>query len=101
MEPQFEELAATIKREVTDALKVHVTDVVTKAEQRLADQARINVEAVKEAARAAADGYAGTVESIERRLDRIESRLDTTFTHYDAVLKNHNERIITLEQKPG
>ena len=95
------DVSEIVKRDVTEALKDHVTDVVTEAEHRIADNARINVEAVREEARLAAEGCAATVQSIERRLDRIESRLDTTFTHYDAVLKNHNERIATLEQKPG
>jgi exonuclease VII large subunit len=75
-----------------------VTTALTAAEQRLADQAQVNVEAVKSEARMAADGYAGTLESIERRLDRIEGALDSKFTHYDAVLKDHNDRIRTLEQ---
>jgi hypothetical protein len=114
MDPQFEELAEQIARDVTDkvtqAVNTHVTEVVTAAEKRLARQARIharrlsrqarvNVEAVKEEARLAAEGYGGVLQSIDARLSRLESDLTTQLTHYDAVLNNHHERLGKLEQQ--
>lgn len=83
MEPQFQQLAEQIARDVsdaitrcvTDAVDQHVTEVVTAAEERLSRQARVNVEAVKEEARIAADSYGGTVQSINDSLGRIESDL--------------------------
>lgn len=124
MDPQFQELAAQItrdvteavKRDVTEALKDHVTEVVSAAERRLtehaqgilegterrlSEQARINVEAVKDQAKLAAEGYAGVVESIDARLTRIEDRLDDQATLYDKVLKNHHDRITVLEHRPS
>lgn len=69
------------------------------AENRLAGQARLNVEGVKEEATLAAGAYGGVLQSIDERLGRLEASLTREFGHYDAVLKNHNERITALEQK--
>lgn len=114
MDPQFQELATQITKDVTEAVNRHVTDVVAaaegrlaahvrtsleSAEGRLAAQAQVNVEAVKSEARLAAEGYASTLKSIEGRLDRIESNIATGFRDRDAVLKNHNDRIVVLENK--
>jgi uncharacterized protein with PIN domain len=114
MEPQFEELAerltknitdavtrdvtAAVTRNVTEEVTRNVTEVVNAAERRLTEQARINVEAVKAEARLAAEGYAATVESIERRLGSIEKKIDTNFLDHDKVLKEHGERITALEK---
>ena len=68
-----------------------VATALTAAARRLADQAVINVEAVKSEAKLAAEGYAGTLESIERRLGRLEGALGSKFTDYDAVLKDHGD----------
>jgi hypothetical protein len=93
------DLTDIVKRDVTEALKEHVTDVVTAAEKRLADQARGNVEAVKAEARLAAEGYGGVLQAIDTRLSRLETDLAQQFGHHTAVLKNHNERITSLEHK--
>ena len=111
MDPQFQELAEQIAKDVTEkvtttvtetvtkAINAHVTDVVTAAEKRLAEQAKVNVEAVKAEARLAAEGYGGVLQSIDSRLGRLEADLAQQFGDYDAVLKNHNDRITTLEEK--
>lgn len=90
MDPEFVELSKEITRNVTAAVtrdvtaavtaavNRHVTEVVTAAEERLAKQAEINVEAVKEVAKLAAEGYAASLDSIHRRLDRIESAVKLT-----------------------
>lgn len=101
MDPELQQLAGQITKEVTATVNQHVTEVVTAAEERLtrrvraelaateqrlsngytaaeerlSRQAQMNVEAVKEEARIAADGYGGTVQSINDRLGRIESDL--------------------------
>ncbi len=118
MDSQLEEAVERITKEVVGAVNAHVSAVegrladqgrsnleavataLTAAERRLSDQAVINVEAVKSEAKLAAEGYAGTLESIERRLGRIEGAMGSKFSDCDAVLKNHNDRILTLEQ-PG
>ena len=88
-----------VKRDVSEALKHHVTEVVTAAERRLSKQALVNVEAVREEAKLAAEGYAATVDAIDGRLDRMEAKMDAKFGDYDAVLKNHNQRITALDEK--
>jgi hypothetical protein len=141
MDPQFQELAATITRDVTEAVTErvtatvtervtasvttavtervtesvttavtasvteavtatvnrHVSEVVAAAEARLSEQARISLEAVREQATLAAEGYAGTLDSINRHLDRIEQRMDSTFALHGAAVKNHNDRLTALE----
>ena len=97
MDPQFQELAATLTRDVGEAVKA----TVDAAEKRLSEQARINVEAVKSEARLAAEGYAATVESIQADLAGIRATLDKKISLYDSVLTNHNDRIVALEHKGG
>lgn len=110
MDPQFQELAqitrdvtetvtAAVTQSVAAAVNKHVTEVVTAAEQRLAEQAKVNVEGVKAEARLAAEGFGGVLQSIDDRLGRLESDLTQQFDHCNAVLKNHNDRITTLEEK--
>ncbi len=61
MDPRFEELAKEIAESVTAA--------VTKSiETRLT----IHLEGVKDQVQRAAEGYGATLESIDRRLDRLE-----------------------------
>jgi hypothetical protein len=95
MDPQLQELRAQIVEDINK----HVTDVVTAAEHRLAEQARVNVEAVTAEARLAAEGYAGSLDSINAQLKDLRKDVGKQFSHYDAVLKNHNDRITSLEQK--
>ena len=117
MDPQFQELADRIDRmagditqavtesvtqsvtaSVTAAINEHVTNVVTAAEKRLSEQAQINAEAVRETARAIADGYGGTLEAIERRLDRFEQTVTNSLTDHDRILEDHQGRITRLER---
>ena len=95
MDPQFQELAATITRDVSeavtatvvDAVKQHVTEVLSAAEERLttrfdaaekrlSEQARINAEAVRSEFRLAAEGYAAAGKSIEAHLVGLRTDLD-------------------------
>jgi hypothetical protein len=93
MDPQLQELRAQIVNDINK----QVTDVVSAAEQRLADQARVNVEAVTAEARLAAEGYAGSLDSINAQLKDLRKDVGRQFIHYDAVLKNHHDRIAGLE----
>jgi len=82
-----------------DELTAHVTGAITSAEQRLAHQAQVNVEAVKSESKLSAEGYAATVDSINRRLDDLQAAVGTKFQDHDAVLKDHGDRIQTLEHR--
>lgn len=106
---------------VTAALGEHVTKVVTAAEmrlsrqaqvnadavkeqgrlaeQRLSHQAQVNAEAVKEQASLAAEGYAATLDAINRRLDRIENEVTSKLRDHDDILSNHGQRLIALERE--
>jgi hypothetical protein len=113
MDPQFQELASQIAREVTanvtkavtenvtkavtDNLTAHVSEAVSAAEERLSRHARIHAEAIAAEARMVADNYGGVLQSIDSRLSHLESGLRQEFAHYNAVLDNHNTRITALE----
>lgn len=79
-------VTAAVTANVTKNISTHVSDVVGAAEQRLADQARINVEAVKAEARLVADNYGGVLQSIDSRLSRLESDLSRQFRQHEAIL---------------
>jgi malonyl CoA-acyl carrier protein transacylase len=94
-----EAVTRNVTAAVTAAVNNHVTQVVTAAEQRLAHQAKLNVEAVKEVARLAAEGYVASLDAIDRRLATIETKLTIRVDDHDSILENHNERISSLERK--
>ena len=81
-----------------DLLQFATKDDLVAFKDEIIKNFRILADDAKDSTKKAAEGYAGTLESIERRLDRIEGAMDSKFTHYDAVLKDHNDRIRTLEQ---
>ena len=109
MDPQFQELSeriakdvsAAVSRDVTAAVTANLTDVLKAAEQRLSGQATIHAEAVREQAKLAAEGYAATLEGINRRLDGIEKAVNVKLRDHDNALANHAGRIAALEPKHG
>lgn len=107
MDPQFEELAERLKSElatiIADQLKKELTTVVVDqfaaTESRLVGQYKIHAEEMNAQVKLAADGYAATLDSIDRRLKRLETKWDTTISDHDRVLASHNQRISSLERK--
>lgn len=110
MDTRFQELAnridriaadvtASVTAAVTAAVNEHVTNVVTAAEKRLSQQAQINAEAVRDTAKAIADGYGGTLEAIDRRLEQMNRDFSTKFGDHDRVLNSHARRLSALERK--
>ena len=114
MEPQLEELAKEIAESVTAAVtasiekrlesqlrdseerfKEHVDKLETRIEGRLA----IHFEGVKDQVKRGAEGYGATLESIDRRLDRLEKDWDKNFRLHSSVLNNHADRIDAIEKR--
>lgn len=88
VDPQLDELAKQIAQEVTAA--------VTKSiEERLT----IHFEGVKDQVQRGAEGYGATLESIDRRLDRLETDWNKNFRLHSSVLKNHADRIDAIEKR--
>jgi hypothetical protein len=56
-------------------------------------------EALRQDAKAVADGYAATLEGIERELADLNKKVDTKFSDHDLVLADHNKRISRLEKR--
>lgn len=118
------EVTAVVTKEVTTAVNAHVTEAVaaaerrlgeqalahreelvrvvggqvSAAERRLSEQAQANGEAVKDQAKLAAEGYAATLDSINRHLHGIETAVGIKFADHDKVLTNHGERLTALER---
>lgn len=89
MDPQVDEIARLIK-ESEDRVKKHVDELETRVKMQL--------ETVEDKVKRAAEGYGGTLESIDRRLDRLEKSWIRNFKMHSAVLKNHAGRIEALEK---
>ena len=99
MERQFEEVAERIANEVTERVTAAVNTHVTAVERRLSDQARMNAEAVMATARLAAEGFAATLEGIDRRIADLESTVKSQFRHHDKILsKPHRSHQRTRTQ---
>ena len=110
MDPQFEELAKHIADDVEKRLdsvvvkrlgeaEKRLTEKFTKAEERLSNGAKMNMEELKGVVKLAAEGYGATLERIERQLTDLNTKWDTTISDHDKALKNHGRRITALERR--
>jgi len=95
MDPQLEELAERLKRELATV----VADQFAAAEGRLVGQFRIHAEEMKAQVRLSAEGYGATLEGIDRRLRDLATKWNTKITDHDLVLSDHAKRVQTLERK--
>ena len=103
MDPQFEELATRLASQVSDAVSAaekRLSERIDDTERRLTDGARMHRENLETLVKAAADGYGATLESIDRRLDKLETKWDTQIADHGRVLADHGQRISALEQAP-
>ncbi|MEO8678616.1 MAG: hypothetical protein ABI665_06200 [Vicinamibacterales bacterium] len=69
-------------------------DEIIKNFSILAEDAKVSV-------KKAAEGYAGTLDRIERDLVALNKKMDDNLSVHDQVLTNHVERIVALEQATG
>jgi predicted RecB family endonuclease len=90
-------VVATVTHDVTQALNEAITVQLTAAERRLSSQAQAHMEAVRAEARMAAEGYAATLDGINRRLDTIEETVTANHRDTTAILRDHNKRLTALE----
>jgi hypothetical protein len=102
MDPQFEELAQRLKDELAQHLESRLTTAVVEhlaaAEGRLIGQYKIHAEEMKAEVNLAAEGYGATLESLDRRLDRLEKNWTARFGDHESLLKIHEKRISSLEE---
>jgi hypothetical protein len=114
VDPQFEELAREIAESVTAAvtksietrLQSHFRETqdgvkaqINSLEGRLEERLTIHFEGVKDQVQRGAEGYGVTLESIDRRLDRLERDWNKNFRLHSSVLKNHADRIDVIEKR--
>jgi hypothetical protein len=97
MDPQFEELAQRLKRELTTV----VADQFAAAELRLVGEYKIHAEEMKAEVKLAAEGYGATLEGIDRRLTELAAKWDTKITDHDLVLADHAKRSIDIRLTVG
>lgn len=117
MDPQFEELARVIGKSVESrldgfetriefhfgAFETRVVSAVAaqldELENRVERRTQVHFKRMEDLVKRAAEGYGGTLESIDRRLDRLQSKWDTKIGDHDSILDNHNKRITTFESR--
>lgn len=127
MDSQFQELAREIADSVTAKVTESVTGSVTAAvtesvekrltshfhdsdervkdhiarlEGRIEKRLAIHFEGVRDQVKRGAEGYGATLESIDRRLDRLEKDWKRNFRLHSRVLKHHADRINAIEKEP-
>ena len=109
MDPQFEQFASRLTKDISvkvdeavsnaeDRIDLRFSTRLEEAKNELKHQAQLNQEELRERITMAADGFAGTLESIKRQLDELNSKVDTKFTDHDSVLASHHQRITALER---
>jgi septation ring formation regulator EzrA len=99
-ETRFGDLEARIESRLGDFEKRIVSAVVAQLdalETRVEGRMQVHFERMEDQVKRAADGYGEVLESIDRRLDRLETKWDTKIGDHDSILDNHNKRITTLE----
>lgn len=110
MDPQFQELSRELSETITKAVTASVEKRLDDFEKRLVvrvddatkelkHQAELHREALRQDVRAVADGYAATLEGIERELVELNEKVDKKFVDHDLVLSDHNERLVKLEKR--
>ena len=106
MSPEFQELAKHIADDVErrlakrlNAAEKRLAKRFTAAEKRLSDGAQVHMEELKTLVKLTAEGYGATLESIDRRLDRLEQKVDNGFSDHAKLLANHEQRITELEHR--
>ena len=76
-------------------------ELIRKTADAIADQIehRMNVhfERMSDLVKRSADGYGATLESIDRRLDRLEKKVDNGFADQARVLRQHTSEINTVK----
>lgn len=89
MDEQFEELA----QRMSDDIEKQFSKRFDEAERRLSEGARVHMENLGQEVELLAEGYGATLESIDRLLQRLETKWDTKIEDHDRVPKNHGKRI--------
>ena len=84
-------LAAEVAAEVASNVAAKVTD---QLEHRL----NVHFERTFDLVKRTAEGYGATLESLDRRLDRLERNWTARFGDHESLLRNHEQRITGLEQ---
>ena len=91
MDPQFQEVVQEINKSLDERF--------VGLEERLKNQAKMNMEELKTDVKWAAEGYGATLEGIERRLDDLNKKMDAKLADHDGILDVHNKRITALETR--
>jgi len=84
---------------MTDQERQFAREIAKEVLDTIEPRLQMHFEGVQQLVKVAADGYAGTLESIDRRLDRLEKKADRHYRLHSAVLKDNGERIDTLEKR--
>ena len=86
VDPAVEELvrkvAAEVADEVAGRLETRLTD---RIETRLEHRMQVHFERIEGLVQRAAEGYGATLESIDRRLDRLEQKVEHGFSERNCT----------------
>ena len=94
MDPNFQELAREIIQEVEARVKTHLDQFESRAEQRM----QMHFENLEGAVRLTAEGYAASLEGIDRQLAEMNTQFRAQFGDHALVLRDHEKRIGKLEE---
>jgi aromatic ring-cleaving dioxygenase len=96
-------LGERLEKQIGESLEKRLGERLEKslseAKHELKLQARLDKEELKDQIQKAAEGYAASLDSIDRRLRELNAKVDTKFDDHDRVLANHNERLTNLERR--
>jgi iron uptake system EfeUOB component EfeO/EfeM len=96
-----ESVTAAVTESVEKRLESHSQDIkdqINKLENRVEERLQIHYEGVRDQVKRGAEGYGATLESIDRRLDRLEHEWNRNFQMHSQVLKSHADRIDAIEK---
>jgi hypothetical protein len=100
LETQLEQRSVALETQLEQRSVAFETRLGQRAdalEDRLEHRMQVHFERMEGLVHRAAEGYGATLESIDRRLDRLETKWDTQIADHGSVLTDHGRRISALE----
>jgi hypothetical protein len=99
IDKKLDEKFAGAEKRLSDHVSRELSQQLDTATKDLKGQMQVHFEDMQDLVKGAADGYGGTLESIERQLKELSTKWDTKITDHDQVLQNHSGRLEKLERR--
>jgi hypothetical protein len=102
--PEMEAQLEQFKRDLIDVIESQVNVIRREAretERRLSEQHRDSVKEVQGQVQLLGESFGGTLDAINRRIQRLEENVGTTLKDHARILNLHSHQIDELNRRSG